>query len=95
MLSDTALPQAESAELEDSVEQLSALWRLFQVGWEMLRLSVLRRSGTARLENKDFAAALAELDEAVAIGERVLPADHAHLTEYRETLAQSKAAMAE
>ncbi|MBL9000645.1 MAG: tetratricopeptide repeat protein [Phycisphaerae bacterium] len=55
---------------------------------------VLWRSGTARLENHDLAAALAELEEAVAMAEKVLPADHAHLTEYRETLTRCVAAMA-
>ena len=29
------------------------------------------------------------------MGETVLPADHAHLAEYRETLAKCRAAMAE
>lgn len=55
---------------------------------------VLWRSGTARLVNKDCALAMAELEEAVSMGEKVLPADHAHLKEYRETLASCKAAMA-
>jgi serine/threonine protein kinase len=58
---------------------------------------VLWRSGSARLENKDFAAALAELEEAVFMGEKVLPppaAEHPHLKEYRETLAKCKEAMA-
>ena len=35
----------------------------------------------------------AELEEAVAIAEKVLPADHPHLKDYRETLASCKAAM--
>jgi len=55
---------------------------------------LLWRSGTARLENKDLAAANAELEEAVAMAEKVLPADHAHLKDYRETLASCQAAMA-
>jgi eukaryotic-like serine/threonine-protein kinase len=55
---------------------------------------VLWRSGCARLEKKDYAAALSELEEAVAMAEKVLPADHAQLREYRETLASCKAAMA-
>ena len=55
---------------------------------------MLWRSGSARLENKDPAAALAELEEAVSMGEKVLPADHQHLREYRETLAACKAALA-
>lgn len=55
---------------------------------------VLWRSGTARLENHDLAAALAELEEAVTMAEKVLPADHAHLREYQETLVKCRAAMA-
>ncbi len=55
---------------------------------------LLWRSGTARLESKDFAAALTELEEAASMAEKVLPGDHAHLKEYRETLARCKAAMA-
>ncbi len=55
---------------------------------------LLWRSGTARLENKDLAAALTELGEAVAMAEKLLPADHPHLKEYRETLTSCKAAMA-
>jgi serine/threonine protein kinase/tetratricopeptide (TPR) repeat protein len=55
---------------------------------------LLWRSGTARLENKDLAAALTELEEAVAMAERALPADHPHVKEYRETLAICVAAMA-
>jgi eukaryotic-like serine/threonine-protein kinase len=55
---------------------------------------LLWRSGSARLENKDYVAALAELEEAVAMAEKVLPADHAHPKEYRETLASCLAAMA-
>jgi serine/threonine protein kinase len=56
---------------------------------------VLWRSGSARLENKDAAAALPELQEAVSMAEKVLPAEHAHLKEYRQTLARCKAAQAE
>jgi hypothetical protein len=56
---------------------------------------VLWHSASARLESKDFAAALAELEEAVAMGGKVLPADHEHLKEYLQTLARCKAAMAE
>ncbi len=54
-------------------------------------------SGSARLENKDraggAAAALPELEEAVAIGEKFLPADHPYLKQYHETLAKCKAAL--
>jgi serine/threonine protein kinase/Tfp pilus assembly protein PilF len=58
---------------------------------------VLWRSGSARLENKDgtgdAAAALPELEEAVAMAEKVLPPEHPQLKEYRETLAKCKAAL--
>jgi hypothetical protein len=54
---------------------------------------LLWRSGTARLENKDLALALTELEESVAMAERVLPADHPHLMEYRDTLTKCMAAM--
>jgi eukaryotic-like serine/threonine-protein kinase len=56
---------------------------------------VLWRSGTARLENMDTKAALLELEEAAAMAAKVLPAEHPHLKEYRETLAKCKAALAE
>ncbi|MDX2148955.1 MAG: tetratricopeptide repeat protein [Planctomycetota bacterium] len=55
---------------------------------------LLWRSGTARLETKDFPAAQVELEDAVAMAEKILPADHPQLTEYRETLAKCKAALA-
>jgi tetratricopeptide (TPR) repeat protein len=55
---------------------------------------VLWRSGSARLENKDAAAALAELQEAVAMGEKFLKPEDKQLREYRETLAKCKAALA-
>ncbi len=55
---------------------------------------VLWRSGSARLENKDAAAALAELQEAVAMDEKFLKPEDKQLREYRETLAKCKAALA-
>jgi serine/threonine protein kinase len=55
----------------------------------------LWRSGSARLENVDATAALPELEEAVSMAEKYLPADHPHLTEHRETLTECKAALAE
>lgn len=55
---------------------------------------ILWRSGTGRLENQDYAAALAELEECVAIAEKALPADHPQLQEYRQTLDTCKAAIA-
>ncbi len=54
---------------------------------------VLWSSASARLENMDAAAALPELEEAVSMAEKVLPADHPQLKEYRETLGKCKAAI--
>ncbi len=55
----------------------------------------LWRSGAARLENKDNAAALADLEEAVAMGEKFLKPDDKQLKEIRETLTKCKAVLAE
>jgi eukaryotic-like serine/threonine-protein kinase len=55
---------------------------------------VLWRSGSARLENKDAAAALPELQEAVAMAEKHLKPDDKQIKEYSETLAKCKAALA-
>jgi tetratricopeptide (TPR) repeat protein len=55
-------------------------------------------SGRARLENKsgaDAAAALPEVEEAVAIADQVLSPDHPHLEAYRATLAKCRAALEE
>ena len=54
---------------------------------------LLWRSGSARLETKDPAAALPELEEAVTIAEKALPPDHPDLTKYRATLATCKATL--
>jgi serine/threonine protein kinase/tetratricopeptide (TPR) repeat protein len=56
---------------------------------------VLWRSGSARLENKDAAAALPELEEAAAMAEKLLKPEDPQLKEYRETLATCKAALTE
>ena len=59
---------------------------------------VLWQSASARLDNKgeeDAAAALPELEEAVAMAEKFLKPEHPHLKEYRETLAKCEAALAE
>jgi serine/threonine protein kinase/Tfp pilus assembly protein PilF len=84
----------QTAEARAGFDDAIAMLRQGSPGGSPLLARVLWRSGTARLESKDYAAALAELEEAVAMGEKVLPADHVHLKEYRETLAQCKAAMA-
>lgn len=56
---------------------------------------VLWLSGSARLENKDAAAALPELQEAVAMAENHLKPDDKQIKEYSETLAACRAALAE
>jgi tetratricopeptide (TPR) repeat protein len=56
---------------------------------------LLWRSASARLENKDAATALPELEEAVTMAEKLLPPEHPQLKEYREMLAKCKAALAE
>ena len=55
---------------------------------------ILWRSASARLDNKDAAAALPELEEAVALAEKFLPPEHPYLKEYRETLAKCREAIA-
>jgi serine/threonine protein kinase/Tfp pilus assembly protein PilF len=54
---------------------------------------VLWRSGVARMENKDAAAALPELQEAVTLAEKLLKPEDAQLAEYRAALARCKAAL--
>ena len=56
---------------------------------------ILWRSASARLDNKDADAALPELEEAVAMAEKFLKPEHPYLTEYRETLAKCRAALAQ
>lgn len=55
---------------------------------------VLWFSAKARMENDDAVSALAELEEAVAMAEKVLPADHEHLVQYRRTYSDCRAAVA-
>lgn len=51
---------------------------------------ILWRSASARLDNKDAAAALPELEEAVALAEKFLKPEHPDLKEYRDTLAKCR-----
>lgn len=51
-------------------------------------------SGSARLEDKDPAAVLPELEESLKIAEKVLPADHPDLKDCREPLARCREALA-
>ncbi len=87
----------KTAEARAGFDEAIALLRKGSPDGSALLARTLWRSGAARLENKgggDNAAALADLEEAVAMGEKVLPAENAHLKEYRETLARCKAAIA-
>jgi serine/threonine protein kinase/Tfp pilus assembly protein PilF len=84
----------KAAEARAGWDEAIAMLRQGSPNGSPLLARVLWRSGSARLENKDAAAALPELEEAVAIGERVLPAEHPQLNEYRTTLANCKAAIA-
>jgi serine/threonine protein kinase len=85
----------QTAEARTGFDEAIAMLRQGSPDGSPLLARALSRSGTARLENKDYAAALPELEEAVSMGEKVLPPDHPHLKEYRETLAACKAALAE
>jgi len=84
----------KSAEARSGWDEAIAMLRQDSPNGSPLLARTLWRSGSMRLENKDAAAALAELEEAVSMGEKVLPAEHAHLKEYRQTLARCKAAIA-
>jgi serine/threonine protein kinase/tetratricopeptide (TPR) repeat protein len=86
---------------QDFDEALAMLRRLSPEGSPLLA-RVLWRSASARLpsvppvppeHDNDAVAALAELEEAVAMAEKFLPPEHPHLKEYRQTLANCRAAI--
>ena len=56
-------------------------------------LDVLGRSAAARLDTKDEAGALPELEEVVAMAEKRLPPDSLRRKTYRDALARCKAAL--
>ncbi len=88
---------ARPAEARAGFDEAIAILRKGPAGGSARFARVLWRSGSARLENKnggDAAAALPELEEAVATAEKLLPAEHPHLKEYRETLVKCKLARA-
>ena len=62
-------------------------------GGSPLLARVLWLSASARLENQDAAAALPELEEAIAMAEKFLKSEHPHLQEYRATLAKCREAL--
>lgn len=85
-----------TAEARAGFDEAVAMLRQDSPGGSPLLARILWRSGSARLDNKDYATALTELQEAVSMGEKVLPppaADHPQLKEYRETLAKCTAAL--
>ena len=84
----------KSAEARANWDEAIALLRKSSSDGSALLARALWRSGSARLANKDAAAALPELEEAAAMGEKFLKADDKQLKEYRETLAKCKAALA-
>jgi serine/threonine protein kinase/tetratricopeptide (TPR) repeat protein len=84
----------KTAEARVSWDEVIPILRKNSPNGSPLLARSLCHSASARLKNKDVAAALAELEEGVAMGEKVLPADHPHLKEIRETVAKCKAAIA-
>src|SRR5262249_38315521 len=84
----------KKAEARDGFDEALAILRRNAPKGSPLLATTLRQSGDARLENKDAAGALPELQEAVALGERLLPAAHPQLKEFRESLAKCRAALA-
>ena len=58
------------------------------------RARTLGRSGSARLAGGDAKAALVELEAALAMGTKVLPANHPQLAEYRAAVEACKTALA-
>ena len=87
-----------TAEARQGFDQAVAMLRRFSPDGSPVMARVLWCSGSARFENEaggDAAAALPELEEAVAMAEKSLPPEHLHLEKYRETLARCRAALAE
>jgi tetratricopeptide (TPR) repeat protein len=86
----------KTAEARQGFDQAVAMLRRCSPDGSPMLARVLWCSGRARFENKgDAAAALPELDEAVAMAEKFLLPEHMHLEEYRETLARCRAALTE
>ena len=82
----------KDAEARQSFDAAIAMLRRLPDGASPL-LDILGRSAGARLDNKEHAAALPELEEAVAMAERMLPPASLRLKTYREALARCKAAL--
>ncbi len=84
----------KSADARAGWDEAIAMLRKISPDGSALLARALWRSGTARLENKDAAAALPELEAAAAMAEKFLKPEDNQFTEYRETLAKCKAALA-
>jgi serine/threonine protein kinase/tetratricopeptide (TPR) repeat protein len=88
----------KTAEARQGFDQAVAMLLRSSPDGSPMRARVLWCSGSARFENGDggdAAAALPELEEAVAMAEKLLPPEHPHLMGYRETLAKCRTALAE
>ena len=93
MLARTRQGLGKTAEARPDFDAAIATFRRGSPKGSPLFARVLWRSASARLENKDAAAALPELEEAVALGEKFLKPEHPHLKEFRETLAKCRDAV--
>lgn len=83
----------KSAEARAGFDEAIAMLREGSRAGSALLARVLWRSGSTRLENEDYSAAVSELEEAAAMAEKSLKPDDKQLKDYRETLARCKAAM--
>jgi len=83
----------KSADARASWDEVIAMLRKGSPEGSALLARVLWRSGGARLENHEAEAALPELEEAVAMAQKLPKPDDTQLTEFRETLAKCKAAL--
>jgi eukaryotic-like serine/threonine-protein kinase len=86
----------KTAEAREGFDRAISMLRQLSQEGSPLMARVLWQSASARLggESTDVAAALLELDEAVAAAEKLLAPEHPHLKEYRETLAKCREAIA-
>lgn len=74
-------------------ETVAMRWRILPDRSPLLART-LGRSCADRFQNKEAAAAMPELEEAVSMGEKFLATDDANLKSFRESLARCKAVLA-
>lgn len=79
-----------AAEARQGFDASVAMLRRLSPDGSVLLARVLWRSANTHLGSEDAAAALPELEEAVAMAEKFLPAGHPHIQEYRDTLGQCR-----